>query len=392
MFRRSLTFVIVLGLIAAVAFLVYYNSQETALKLAPGLEFVFPLGWLIFIATCVGAVVVTALLVLREGRWALRQWRVEREKRLQERNALYRAEARGLVLAGQHGKARQLLRKAARGAESAVVDVVDIADSYLDESRFAEARKAIDEGIKQYGNDPLLLHARARTALAEGDTGAAAAALERALTAYPDSVVLLEMLRDAFVAAGSWRRAEAPQARIVELRPSDQYEKDRLFEIRVKATAGDPPAERDAALKAIIAIDPTFAPAVIERSRLLAARGDEKSAIKLVEKTLQRRVQPSLLDELGNLLSGSDDERLIATYRKLLGDVEGSDRVRLVLAQRLTALGQFDDASALLEELGGREDSAEIQVAWGDLLAARGDKAGAAASYRKAATTGHLPG
>ncbi|MFT4569951.1 MAG: hypothetical protein ACI8TX_000609 [Hyphomicrobiaceae bacterium] len=385
MFRRSLTFVFVLGLIAAVAFLVYFNSQETTLKLTPVHEFVFPLGWLIFIATCVGAVVVSALLLLREGRWAVRQWRVEREKRLQERNAQYRSEARGLVLAGHHGKARQLLRKAARYSESAIVDVVDIADSYLDESRFGEARRTIDEGIKQYGNEPLLLHARARTALAEGDTGAAAAALERALTAFPDSVALLEMLRDVLTTAGSWRRAEAPQARIVELRPSDQYEKERLFEIRLRACEGDEPADRDTALRAIISSYPSYAPAIVERARLLAAKGDDKGALKLVEKALKRQVQPALLEQLQTLLAGKDDDRLVALCEKLISDLQGSDDVRLFLAKRLTALERLDDATLILEELRNGDDSAEIQLAWGDLYTARSDAAQAARCYRQAA-------
>lgn len=385
MFRRTLTFVLTLGLIAAVAFLVLFNSQETTIKLTSEHQYVFPLGWLILIAACLGAATITLLLLLREGRWALRQWRVERAKRLQERNDQYRAEARGLVLAGQHSKARQLLRKAARVSESGVVDVIDIADSYIDEGRYGEARRTIDEAIKAYGNDPLLLHSRAKTALAEGDTGAAASALERAITAYPDSVVLLEMLRDAMISAGSWRRAEAPQARIVELRSSDQREKDRLFEVRLKAAANDAPGDRDAAVRGIISIDPTYAPAVVERSRMLVGKGDTKGAIKLVEKTLNRRIQPELLDELGSLLGGVDDERLIAVCEKLVNEVEGSDTVRLFLANRLTSLGRHDDAAHALEELGGGEDSAAIQIAWGDLYSARGQADKAAKAYRLAA-------
>lgn len=386
MLRRSLTFLIALASIAGVSFLVYFNGGPTTVKLAPSLEFTLPLGWLILTVFTLGGVAVMLLLVLREGRWALRQWRVERAKRLQERNSQFKAEARSLRLAGQHDKARKLLRKASRSSEAAVIDILEMAETYLDEARPDEARKVIEAGIRDFGNDPLLLHALAKAAAATGDNAASIAALERARTAFPGSLAIHEMLRDSLVAVKSWRRAEEPQARIVELKPSDQREKQRLLEIRFNACLGEPENDRESSLRAINAIDADFAPAVVEWSRIVAGRGDEKGALKLIEKALRREVQAPLLAQGERILAG-DPAKLVGFLQRYAGQEGGGDLARKRLIKLYMKSGQLDDAATVLAELGPAGARVDVQLLTAELAVARSDNEGAARLFRKAAMT-----
>jgi tetratricopeptide (TPR) repeat protein len=384
MLRRSLTFTIALALIAGVSFLVYFNGSPATVKLAPGFEFTLPLGWLILTAITLGGIAIALLLVLREGRWALRQWRVERAKRLQERNSQYKAEARALSLAGQFDKARKLLTKASKNSGSEVVDLIEIAETYLDEGRPAEARTTVEKGIRDFGNDPLLLHTLAKAAAACGDNAASIAALERARTAFPGSLAIHEMLRDALVSVKSWRRAEAPQARIVELRPSDQREKERLLEIRFNACLTEPASERIASLRALNSIDGDFAPAVVEWSRVVADGGDAKSALKIIEKGLRRKVQDPLLAQGEHLLQ-DDAEQRMRFLRKYVAAEEGGDLAKKRLLKLLLKTGHLDDAATLLTELGETDPGIDVQMLKADLAIARADNEQAARLFREVA-------
>ena len=79
MLRRIVAFALFIALIGAVSFLVYFNAQETLFRLTPRHEFTLPLGVLILGATIAGALVMFVLALMREGRHALREWRVHRE-------------------------------------------------------------------------------------------------------------------------------------------------------------------------------------------------------------------------------------------------------------------------------------------------------------------------
>ena len=159
MLRRIATVIGVVALIGAVSTLVYFNVQETTFKLAPEKTFTLPLGVLMLAATVAGGLFMFLITLAREGRHALSDFRLQREKRVEERNVEHRRQARSLILAGDYQRARTLFAKAAKRRSPDVIDVIDYAGTYLVEGRAAEARRMLEEGQKDFGNDPLLLTA-----------------------------------------------------------------------------------------------------------------------------------------------------------------------------------------------------------------------------------------
>ena len=124
MLRRIVAFLVFIALIGAVSFLVYFNVQETQFRLTPKHTFNLPLGVLMLGATIAGALVMFVLALMREGRHALREWRVHRELRAAERTAEYQSEARSLALSGDFRRARALLAKATLKRAPDVSDTV----------------------------------------------------------------------------------------------------------------------------------------------------------------------------------------------------------------------------------------------------------------------------
>ena len=121
---RLLPLLEIIALIGAVSYLVYFNAQETQFRLSPRHQFTLPLGVLILGATLAGALVMFVLALMREGRHALREWRVHRELQAAERTAEYQTEARSLALAGDFKRARLLLAKATNKRAPDVSDIV----------------------------------------------------------------------------------------------------------------------------------------------------------------------------------------------------------------------------------------------------------------------------
>ncbi|MBI5504876.1 MAG: DUF1049 domain-containing protein [Deltaproteobacteria bacterium] len=349
MLRRTSSFFLAIALIAAVACLVYFNSKPTTFTLAPGYEYTMPLAWLIVGSVCCGALLVFIVLLAREGRWALRQWRIQRARRAAERATALKAEARGLVLAGQCGKARVLLAQALKHGGAVAGDVVDHAETYIAEGRFEDARRVLEEGLADFGSDPLLLHGLARCCRALGDNAAAASALERAVVSFPASVVLYRMLRDALVATSSWKRAEEVQQRLVDLLPNDGGERERLVEIRMHAIEHSEGADRETGLRAVVALNPDFAPAVVERAEILASQGRRRAALRLLLKSAKRRPTAVVLAALERLLEPTDSARLLKIYAKLRARFPRDAELALQYARLMIRMGRDDEAERALE-------------------------------------------
>src|SRR6185503_3337401 len=168
-----------------------------------------------------------------------------------ERTAEYQTEARSLALAGDFKRARLLLAKATNKRAPDVSDVVDYAETFLLEGDAGQARRVLEEGQKDFGNEPLLLFALARACRAGGDTAAAISTLERALRVYGSSLPILTMLRDLLFEAGSWERAGQVQELITGLRPTDERERNLLAGARFEAAKSQAADARASALRGV---------------------------------------------------------------------------------------------------------------------------------------------
>ncbi len=389
MLRRFVTFFTVVLLIGGATSLVYFNNQPTVIRLTPQHEFELRLGLLLLAAMLVGAAVVFLMLVAREGRHAFRQWRVTREKRIAERTTQHKVEARSLMLAGEHAKARALLERASRRSLPNVGDLVDYAETFAREGSPAKARQALEDGIKDFGNNPVLLYALARHCRALGDYAAAISAADRATASFPTSLDLFTLLRDLCVDTKAWVRAAEAQRHVVELAPTVVAEKERLLELRLAAAGTMQGADKDNALKAILAIDPDHVPTLAARARFLAAGGDARAAVKLLEKALKRTPAPRLVEALDEVAGEELAARAAKTIEKLEATYTADGALQLFMARRHLTQGaahKADQALTAAEVAGADEhDTARVRA---ELAVAQGRPQDAVTFYRRALDAG----
>lgn len=391
MLRRILVFLVFIGLIGAVSFLVYFNVQETQFRLTPQHTFTMPLGVLMLGATVVGAIVMFVLALMREGRHALREWRVHRELRSAERTAEYQTEARSLALSGDFKRARQLLAKATLKRSPNVSDTVDYADTFLLEGDAAQSRRVLEDAQKDYGNEPLLLYALARACRATGDLPAAISTLERAVRVYPSSLPILMLLRDVLFEAASWQRACEIQERIIALKPADESERNWLAGARFEAAKRVPPESRGSALRGITTDHPDFVPALLARARDLEDSGDHRRAVRLLEKAAKRRPRSALLDELERITPEVNRSKLAKLYTKLVTGDPGNSKLRLRAARFFVAAGRHDEAEQLLAPLSANGSAAPAHALRAAIHEARADREGAQHEYQQAFVTHEFP-
>jgi thioredoxin-like negative regulator of GroEL/uncharacterized integral membrane protein len=357
MLRRSLTFFAAIALIGAVATMVYFNSQPTTLRYGPTQEITLPLAWLIVAATVAGTLLGLLALVAREGRWAVRHWRVQRALRASERAAARRSEARSCTLAGRHAHARALLARTATGAGAMLDDAIDYGESFLAEGKPAEARAHLEDARREIGDDPRLLHALARSCCALGDHVAAVAVLDRAVEALPSSLALHSLLRDSLVELQWWPRAEAAQQRIADLAPGDADERTRLIEIRMHAAEEADHADREAALRAVLALDPSWPAAATARAAQLIEQGKTRSAVRVLYKAARRRPADQTLSALDASLEADNPKKLARLYGRLRRSHPASHDLAVHHAALLEKLGRKAEADAILNELGAAADT-----------------------------------
>ena len=377
MLRRILTFIAFVALVAAVSALVYFNPTDASFRYAPDATITLPLGVLMLGAALAGMVVMFLLMLLREGRHAVHEWRVQRGIRGAERTASLRAEARNLSLAGDFARARTLFSKVMKMRDPDVADLIDFANTHTLEGNAREAKRVLEHGQKDFGNDPLLLFELAKVARVAGDDASAVSALERALAVYPRSSRLLTMLRDALMDAGAWERAAEIQERILQLKPNDETERNRLWGARYETAVRLAPGERMAALKAITVGQPDFAPATLERARTAALTGDERRSVRILEKAIRQRPRGVLFDEFEKLCTADDPARVAKLYIKSVEGFPQLDGLRARAARYLIHVGRTQDAEATLHAAPSDDTRGVLSAARGSLLEARSQLRGA---------------
>ena len=386
MLRRFLTLLLAIALVGSVASLVYLNGQPTTLKWGPRQEITLPLAWLIVTSTGIGALLMLVLMLAREGHWALRQWRLVREIRHLRRLAARRSEARTTTLAGRHTKARALLAKTAMGTDAIVDDAVDYGESFLTEGLPAEGRTHLEAARRDLGDDPRVLFALARCCRAVGDNAVAAGHLERAVETLPTSVPLHSLLRDCLVDLEWWPRAEVAQQRLVDLHPGDEREKSRLIDIRMKAADHGDQEDREAALRGVLAMDPSWPAAAAGRAAMLRNQGQHRAATRVLYRAAKRRAAEETMGALDETLEESNPKRLLRLYSRLRRTHPGNTELTLRHAALLLRLGRSTEAEALVKTIEGAtgREAVLMETLRAKMLEGRADSAGAAQALRRA--------
>jgi thioredoxin-like negative regulator of GroEL len=362
MFRRTLLFVVLLLMAGAIAALLHLNPDKASFSLGAEWAVELPVGVLVLLSLCAGALAIFVLALIHEGRNALRAWRVNREVRAAAWSLSARSEARSLALSGDYARARALFTKAAKKHEPDPGQVVDMADTWFEEGRPDQARKLLEDGLKDLGNDPLLLFAYARACSLLDDHTAAVSALGRARASYPDSPRVLEMLRDELFAAADWDAAEQVQQRLVRIRPDDDGERNRLLGARFEKAMQNQGELREALLRSITDSDPDFSAALLERARTLATSDHQRQATRLLEKAVLRKPTAILLRELELLTDGDQAGRMPKLYGKLLARYPDEQSLALLAARYYAGHSQADTARELLEKTAVDNDA--VKTLW----------------------------
>ncbi|MFQ5477021.1 MAG: tetratricopeptide repeat protein [Candidatus Binatia bacterium] len=381
MFRRILTFLLIILTAGAVGMVIYLNPNATAFTFSRTHSFTLPLGVLVLAGAVAGALLTFLVALLHEGRRALRAWRVNREVKSAQWRVSARAEARKLALAGNYANARSLLTRATRKGDPDVSDVIDFAETWLQEGKPEEARRVLDDGQSDFGNDPLLLYAIAKTSLRLGDRDAAVSALERALSVYPTSPLLLSTLRDVLFDQEAWQRAEEIQRRLVELRPGDETERNRLLGARYENAMLADDSEREALLRRVTDSDPDFAAALLERSRILVAQGQARRALRMLERAVLRTPRGVIFDELEGLCTANQADKLAKIYEKALAQHPGNAGLRMRATRFYLDQGNTAAAAAQLDGIGNNGAAGCTELLRSELYRQRGQADKAAESY-----------
>lgn len=396
MLRRIFFFVLAIAIVAAIAALVYMNPQQTSFSLTPQRTVKLPVSLLSLAAMVAGMVLTFIVALFREGRRAVREWRVFREKRAAERHVELKSEARFFALAGNFNKARTLLKKATERSVRDVDSLVAYAETYLLEGKPEDAKRALEEGQAQFGNDPVLLFAMARTHRALDENGAAVTALERSSAAFPDSLQVLEPLRDILIAEHEWKKASEVQQRICDLRPNNRAERNRLLGTRLEAARDEDPAARDTILRSILGSDSSFTAAILERARIMREDGAERKASRLLEKFAAKTPRVELLDALEQTAGVEEADRVIKLYKSLVQSAGAAspvppDAIRLRAARYLLTHERATEAADILKVVESVEFERSSQLLWGMIHQAAGNWDLASVAYEQALDAAAFP-
>jgi len=232
----------------------------------------------------------------------------------------------------------------------------------------------------------IALNAEGARALAQGDLTTAEARLSVALEYSPRFVEAWVNLGYVELRRGNFEQARRDFVKARELNPDIPAPHHALG---VLADARGRGAEAEACYRAALAVDPGFAPARANLGRRLFARGQYENAREQFERLIA--VAPDAIEgwageaeSLVQLGRAAQAEQVVARARERFGD---RPLLMLLVARERLAVGDFDEAEAVLAPIVGGPDRARAGVAWAWIAVARagrGDAAGARQAARAA--------
>ncbi len=373
--KRGLLVLAGLALAIAFALLIALNPNEVEFRPTHLHSFRPMLGVLLIITFCAGIATVMLGGALRGMSTRVGAWRAQRGARAAAQAGAWYAEGEAAAWAGELSRSRGLLRKAWRKRPGNSPAALALATSYLDTGEYAAARDVLQQALEEDPNDPDLRYALGEALRRLGETAEAIRMLETLRVRFPHAPRVLVSLRELYRDSERWREAADVQAAFVDSLPASERapEQARLTELRYQAAVSvADPAERLAALDAVVQGDRTFVPALVGLGDALAESGRLDDAMKCWEKAFRARPRLVFIERmLMHERSTREHERILALLGKYWGEVDG-DGARLLLARTALAAGAFDTAERELRAIGA-QDTPTVQRAWAELHHQRGD-------------------
>lgn len=373
--KRGLLVLGGLALAVAFALLIALNPNEVEFRPTHLHSFRPMLGVLLIITFCAGVATVMFGGALRGVSTRLGEWRAQRRARAAAQAGAWYAEGEAAAWAGELERSRALLRKSWRKRSGNSPAALALATSYLDTGEYAKARDVLQAALEEDSNDPDLRYALGEALRRLGEPAEAIRNLETLRVRFPHAPRVLVSLRELYRETERWREAADVQAAFVDTLPAAERapEQVRLTELRYQAAValGDP-AERLAALDAVVQEDRAFVPALVGLGDALVAADRLDDAMKCWEKAFRARPRLVFIERLlAHERSTREHERILALLGKYWSELDG-DGARLLLARAALAAGGFDTAERELRAIGAQE-TPTVQRAWAELHHLRGD-------------------
>jgi tetratricopeptide (TPR) repeat protein len=336
--RRILAVLGAAVFVSAVVYLVSVNLEVTEFRLTPNAVLSFPLGGLMVASFLSGAMLVFLVALMQTARRAVSNWRQTRQRRKRERIDTWEERGEELMWQGDAKQGRSLLEKAWRNRPTSTYAVLALAASYRATGELRREQQFLAEAAgKIHHTNPDILLALAQAHEAAGDQGASLEVLERLRALHPRAPRVLAALRDAYIAAGRWQDAVAPQeALISEIRDPDQSarEQELLTIVRYQASLQiDDAATRVAVLDALSERRSTIVPVAVSLGDALLAAGRVDEAVAVWERGLRSKPRSIFVQRLTDLATEMKQrDRVCGVMHKLRGDTVRADHVHLLTA------------------------------------------------------------
>jgi tetratricopeptide (TPR) repeat protein len=394
--RLTIILAIIAGALVGLGYLFYLNPESVTVQLSSTTQWHAPLPLVLLATFLIGAALTFAFSLVRESRHAVLGWRSQRGARRGRRQQIRKENGLGLGWLGEHEKARALLAKALRDRPDDLAAFLLFARTFLDRGEYRRALGVLQEGLDTRGPDAKLLLFLAEAQRGAGERRAAIATLERARRVDPSSPRVLAMLRDAYVAVGSWTDAARIQESylLATREPRAHAEAERqLIGMRYQsAMTVQDPAGRASELRTLLRAHPDFEPAAVSLGDVLLETGHTRPAERVWRRALARGARAGLLDRLERLLRGGPRvKRLDALTRKLVRRRPDDGTARLFRARLLVRDGRLDEAAAELAQVTPPWNSlAGYHALLAELHVRRGAADDAVTAFRHALAAGAL--
>ncbi|MBX3026732.1 tetratricopeptide repeat protein [bacterium] len=368
-----------IALVAIFALLIALNPGEVEFHPTHLHSFRPMLGVLLILTFCAGGALVLVGGGMRQLSIRLGDWRARRSAKQAAQAAAWHEAGEAAAWAGELERSRTLMRKAWRRQAGNSAAALSLASSYMDTGEYPAAQEVLQAALEEDPNDADLRYALGETLRRRGEIFEAIRMLETLRVRFPHAPRVLISLRELYREAERWREAADVEAAYLESLPAAARagEQGRLTELRYQAAlALSDPAERAAALDAVVQRDRAFVPAQVSLGDALAECGRVDEAMKLWEKALRAQPRLVLIERLlAHERSAREHERILALLGKHWSDLDG-DGARLLLARTALASGNAETAERELRAIG-KQDAPTVQRAWAELHHQRGDHAAA---------------
>ncbi len=285
---------------------------------------------------------------------------------------------------GDLAAAAQSYRDARALEPRSLLPVLALADVLVQQRRFDDARRAIDEAIAAAPNDPRPLELRGKLALAEGNSRAALEAFGRAIALDAAFAPARLARAGVLVDQGELDRADRDLAALRQAGPLDP--RATYLVAVIAARRGDEAAVRAALQEIVEAVDRVPREVLARRGTDLLMVGglayyglnqQEKARVYFEDYLLQRPADAGARKLLASiLLTQGWPREAIDVLEPARRQAPRDPNLLALLASAHMARGRFDLASTYLEDaLRLSNDAPAIQTTYGLSLLGRGQEA-----------------